>query len=124
MLWFLERMLYKFMNAGKGDKYRPVDKDKFNNNFDKINWSKWYVYIIECSDGTLYCGVTNRLDNRIDVHNKGKGAKYTRGRLPVRLVYEENFNNKSSAFKRESEIKHFSREKKICLINGYNLKEY
>lgn len=112
------------MNAGKGDKYRPVDKDKFNNNFDKINWSKWYVYIIECSDGTLYCGVTNRLDNRIDVHNKGKGAKYTRGRLPVRLVYEENFNNKSSAFKRESEIKHFSREKKICLINGYNLKEY
>lgn len=75
-----------------------------------------YVYILKCADGTLYTGWTNDLEKRIETHNSGNGAKYTRSRLPVELVYHEEFESKSDALKREHEIKKLSREQKLELI--------
>ncbi len=75
-----------------------------------------YTYILECSDGTLYCGWTNDLEHRIKAHNEGKGAKYTKPRLPVRLVYFETFDTKEEAMKREYRIKHLTRAQKEKLI--------
>ncbi|MBC2579922.1 GIY-YIG nuclease family protein [Clostridium sp. DJ247] len=75
-----------------------------------------YVYIVKCSDGTLYTGYTNDLDRRIATHNNGKGAKYTRNRLPVELVYYEEYSTKSEAMKREYYIKKLRRMDKIKLI--------
>jgi len=75
------------------------------------------VYIVECSDGTLYTGITNSLERRIEEHNSSdKGAKYTRSRRPVKLVYQEKHSDRSSASKREYEIKKISRKKKKHLI--------
>jgi putative endonuclease len=76
-----------------------------------------FVYIVECADGTLYTGYTNNIDNRITTHNKGKGAKYTRGRRPVKLVYKEEYKTKSEAMKREAWIKKLLRKDKIKLIS-------
>ena len=76
-----------------------------------------YVYILECSDKTLYCGWTNNLEKRISAHNSGNGAKYTKPRRPVKLVYYEEFENKNDALKRECAIKKLSRNKKQKLIN-------
>ncbi len=78
-----------------------------------------YVYILLCSDHTLYTGWTNDLESRISSHNAGTGAKYTRTRLPVKLVYCEKLNTKSEALKREIEIKKLSRKKKLELIKSY-----
>lgn len=75
-----------------------------------------YTYIVKCSDSSLYTGYTNNLSRRIQTHNSGKGAKYTRGRTPVKLVYFEEFDNKSLALKREYAIKQLSRLKKEKLI--------
>lgn len=75
-----------------------------------------YVYILRCSDNTLYTGYTNNLRNRIKVHNSGKGAKYTRGRLPVELLYFEEYEIKNKALKREYEIKKLKRKDKLNLI--------
>lgn len=75
-----------------------------------------YVYILKCSDGTLYTGYTNNLEKRLKVHNSGKGAKYTRGRLPVEIVYSEVFQTKSEATKREYYIKQLNRVEKLKLI--------
>lgn len=77
-----------------------------------------YVYIIECSDGTLYTGYTNNLDKRINTHNKGKGAKYTRCRLPVKLLYYEEYDLKGEALKREYKIKQMTRKQKLKLIEA------
>lgn len=76
-----------------------------------------YVYIIKCNDDSLYTGWTNDLERRFKNHQKGKGAKYTRGRGPLELVYFEEYETKVKAMKREYEIKKMSREKKIKLIN-------
>lgn len=76
-----------------------------------------YVYIVECSDGTFYTGWTNNLEKRIDMHSKGTGAKYTRGRGPVKLVYYEKFDLKEEAMKREYQIKRLTRQEKLLLIN-------
>jgi putative endonuclease len=75
-----------------------------------------YTYIVECADGSLYCGWTNDLDKRIKDHNAGKGAKYTKTRLPVKLVYFEEFDTKEEAMSREWHIKQLRREKKMELI--------
>lgn len=75
-----------------------------------------YTYILKCSDDTLYCGWTNDLEKRLKAHNEGKGAKYTRARLPVTLVYFETFETPSEAQKREYQIKQMSRRKKLKLI--------
>lgn len=77
-----------------------------------------YVYILMCKDNTLYTGWTTSLERRVKVHNEGKGAKYTRGRLPVELVYFEEFSTKSEALKRECEIKKMKREEKNLLIKN------
>ncbi len=76
----------------------------------------WTIYILECADKTLYTGITNNLSNRIKQHEQGTGAKYTKGRAPFRLVYEEACANRSDASKREIEIKSLSRERKLELI--------
>ena len=75
-----------------------------------------YTYIVECADGSLYCGWTNDLEKRIADHNDGKGGKYTRSRLPVKLVYFEEFETKEEAMSREWHIKELSREEKLKLI--------
>ncbi len=81
----------------------------------------YYTYILECSDTTLYTGYTNDLEKRISVHNSGKWAKYTRSRLPVKLVYSESFESASEARKREYAIKQLSRNEKEKLINSKKL---
>lgn len=82
-----------------------------------------YVYLLECNDKTLYCGWTNNLGKRIKTHNDGKGAKYTRARLPVKLVYFEEFESSVDAQKREYQIKRMTRAKKIELIKGLKKRE-
>jgi putative endonuclease len=77
----------------------------------------WVCYILQCADETLYCGIALDLDKRIAAHNAGEGAKYTRGRLPVRLVYSESCADKSAALKREIEIKKMSRATKLALVD-------
>lgn len=78
----------------------------------------YYVYMLLCSDNTLYTGITNNLDNRLKVHNDGKGAKYTRCRLPVKYIYQEVVTSKSDALKREYAIKKLDRNKKFLLIDS------
>lgn len=76
------------------------------------------LYIVQCSDDTFYTGIAKDLDARIDLHNTGKGARYTRARRPVKLVYSEILENKSLALQREYEIKTWSRSRKLKLIQG------
>lgn len=78
-----------------------------------MNW----VYILRCADGTLYTGWTNDLDRRVAAHNAGKGAKYTRSRLPVELIYSESLDTRAEAMSREWHIKHMTREEKMTLID-------
>lgn len=80
-----------------------------------------YTYILRCSDDTLYCGWTNDLKKRLASHNAGKGAKYTRSRHPVTLVYYETFETKEEAMSREFAIKRLSRKEKLKLIAGFEL---
>lgn len=75
----------------------------------------WYVYILECADGTLYTGITTDVNKRLDTHNKGKGAKYTRGRRPVVLLASFPVETKSIALKEEYRIKQLTREEKLKL---------
>lgn len=77
---------------------------------------KYYVYILECRDKTLYTGYTVNLEKRIEIHNKGMGAKYTRGRTPVKLLYFEEFKDVGSALKREYSLKKLTRKQKEKLI--------
>lgn len=79
-----------------------------------------FIYIIECSDESLYTGYTTDIERRIAEHNNGTGAKYTRGRTPVVLRYSEVFDSRSDAMQREYEIKQFSREQKEDLISEEN----
>ena len=78
----------------------------------------WYVYILRCSDGTLYTGSTDDVQRRLAVHNSGKGAKYTRGRTPVEVVYSEECEGYSAALKREYAIKQLTRQQKMELIDA------
>jgi len=82
------------------------------------NSKKWFVYLLECDDGTFYTGITNDLEARIDTHNEGKGAKYTRGRTPVKLKIYFEFEDRSEASKVEYLIKELSRKQKEELISG------
>ena len=76
----------------------------------------YYVYMLRCADGTLYTGYTDDPQRRTQVHNAGKGAKYTRSRLPVELVYQEECGDKSAALRREHAIKQLTRAEKLKLI--------
>lgn len=82
-----------------------------------------YTYIVKCSDKTFYTGWTNDLEKRIEIHNSGKGAKYTKARLPVELVYYEAFDTKEEAMSREWHIKRLSRSEKQKLIEAADLKK-
>ena len=82
-----------------------------------------YTYIVECADGSLYCGWTNDLDKRITAHNEGKGAKYTKSRLPVKLVYFETFDTKEEAMRREWRIKQLRRAQKEKLVQDFKFKQ-
>jgi predicted GIY-YIG superfamily endonuclease len=77
-----------------------------------------FVYMVRCADGTLYTGIARDPQLRVTVHNSGKGAKYTRSRLPVSLVYSEQCDSLSAALKRERQLKPWSRAKKEALIAG------
>ncbi|MBO5129633.1 MAG: GIY-YIG nuclease family protein [Oscillospiraceae bacterium] len=76
----------------------------------------WYLYMLECADGTLYTGITDDVPRRFRAHSEGKGAKYTRGRGPLKLVHTETCGTHSDALKRELEIKKLSRAKKLELM--------
>ena len=76
----------------------------------------WYLYILRCGDGTLYTGITTDVEKRLEAHRSGLGAKYTRGRVPLELVYREECGGHSEALKREWAVKHLSREQKLALI--------
>lgn len=78
--------------------------------------SAWFCYLLQCADGTLYTGITNDLDRRLAAHNAGKASKYTRGRLPVGLLYTEPHQDRAAASRREVEIKKMSRAGKLALI--------
>ncbi len=78
-----------------------------------------YTYILECADGTLYCGWTNNLEKRLAAHNAGKGAKYTKSRRPVVLKYYETFSTKKEAMRREWTVKQLSRKEKLELIGTF-----
>jgi predicted GIY-YIG superfamily endonuclease len=79
---------------------------------------KWYLYILRCADGTLYTGITTDVEARLEAHRSGKGAKYTRGRSPLELVYREECEDHSQALKRELAVKAMSREEKQKLIKS------
>lgn len=78
-----------------------------------------YVYILKCGDNSLYTGWTNNLERRIKIHSEGKGAKYTKARLPVELAYYEEYEEKSVAMKREYGIKKLTRREKLILIDNF-----
>ena len=78
----------------------------------------WYVYILQCADGTLYTGITNDIDRRLKAHNAGTASKYTRVRRPVAMVYQEEIDTKGNALRRELQIKSMSRQHKIDLLNN------
>ena len=78
----------------------------------------WWVYLLRCRDDTLYCGCTDDLERRCAAHNSGRGAKYTRGRGPVTLVYREECPDKSAALRREAAVKKLSRAEKLRLIES------
>ena len=78
--------------------------------------SNWYLYILRCGDGSLYTGITTDVEKRLEAHRIGKGAKYTRGRGPLELVYRENCDSHSQALKREAQIKALPRTEKEKLL--------
>ena len=78
----------------------------------------WILYILECGDGTLYTGITTNVEQRIAAHQAGKGAKYTRGRGPLKLLYTESFKSRSKASIREAEIKALGKPAKLKLMAG------
>ena len=78
----------------------------------------WVCYLLRCADDTFYCGITNDMEKRLAAHNAGEGAKYTRGRVPVSVVYRESCVDKSAALKREIQIKRLSRGAKQVLLQG------
>jgi len=78
----------------------------------------WHVYILRCSDGTLYTGIATDVSKRLDAHRKGTGAKYTRSRLPVDLVYQEQQPDRGNALKREAALRRMGRSAKLTLITN------
>ena len=86
--------------------------------------SLWYLYILRCKDNTFYTGITTNVEKRLVAHCSGKGAKYTRGRAPLELVYQESCGSHSNALKREAEIKKLSRAAKEMLVKTQGFQNY
>ena len=82
----------------------------------KTKTEKWFVYMLQCADGSIYTGSTNDIEARVQKHNSGKGAKYTRARLPVKLKAFWQYKNKSDAMKAEYKFKQLTRKKKLIVI--------
>lgn len=82
---------------------------------------EYFVYILECSDKSLYCGMTNDLKKRLKAHNNKTASKYTRGRTPVKLMYYESGFTKGEALSREAQIKKLTKQKKLNLIKNFKL---
>ena len=80
--------------------------------------ARWFVYILRCGDGSLYTGISTDVDQRVATHNAGRGARYTRPRLPVTVVHVERKRSRSTALKREAAIKSLSRLEKLNMLNG------
>ncbi len=80
----------------------------------------YWLYILQCKDGTLYTGITNDLEKRLAAHNRGQGAKYTRSRIPAVLVYQESCSNRAAALRREAAVKKLNRRQKLQLIASQN----
>lgn len=80
--------------------------------------SIWSAYIVRCADGTLYTGISNDVARRVDLHNQGRGARYTRGRLPVTLAYQEPVGTRAEATRREAAIKRMPCKAKLALVVG------
>lgn len=97
------------------NKSRRKEEGLFWPLFEAMN----YTYILKCKDETLYTGWTNDIEKRLEAHNAGKGAKYTRSRRPVELVYLEQFETKEEAMRREYAIKHMTRRAKLGLVMSY-----
>ncbi|MGD0146703.1 MAG: GIY-YIG nuclease family protein [Nitrososphaerales archaeon] len=84
-----------------------------------MDMAPYFIYVLECSDGTLYTGYTVDLERRLRQHNAGKGARYTRSRMPVKLAFNERYSKKGDALRREIQIKRMSRSSKLLLCAGY-----
>lgn len=80
----------------------------------------YYVYLLRCADGTLYCGSTNDLQRRVKAHNSGRGAKYTKARRPVQLVYCEAAGSRSDALRREAAVKKLTRQQKWAIVRAFS----
>ena len=78
--------------------------------------ARWFVYVVRCRDGSLYTGISTDVQERVDAHNAGTGARYTRARRPVQIVHVERKRSRSTALKREAAIKALSREEKLALV--------
>ena len=78
----------------------------------------WFVYLVRCNDGSLYCGISNDVEKRVIKHNTGKGARYTKSHGPVSLVYQEKVGTMGQALRREHQIKKWSKKRKEMLISG------
>ncbi len=89
---------------------------------EAVSMRRYWVYMLECSDKTLYTGTTGDIPRRLRAHNSGRGSKYTRSRLPVKLAYAEKAAGRSSALTREFEIKKWSRSSKLLLCASYSAK--
>lgn len=85
----------------------------------KIKSKEYSVYLLRCADGTLYAGITNDLRRRLQQHNDGKGARYTSGRRPVKLVYAQNCASRSEALRREANLRKLSRRQKLDLVTAH-----
>ncbi len=118
-------MLYKASNRTGGNFFLLQSSEKKYNIIGKCYFSLStehvmnYTYILRCSDDTLYTGWTNNLKKRLKSHNEKTGAKYTKGRTPVRLVYFEEYNTKEEAMRREFAIKRLTRAQKLSLIADF-----
>ena len=84
----------------------------------ELGMARWFVYVLRCRDGSLYTGISTDVERRVATHNAGKGARYTRPRLPVALVHLERKRSRGSALKREAAIKALSRAKKMSMLNA------
>ena len=90
-----------------------------------FKYMTWFVYMLRCADDSIYSGITKDLQRRLDEHNglSKNGAKYTRARRPVSLIHQEQYENRSQASQREHELKAFSRQQKLALVNSYDSAE-
>ncbi len=89
----------------------------------RLNSVSWFVYLLRCSDNSLYCGITTDLDRRLETHSAGKGARYTRSRLPVQLVWFSEKPNKSEACQEEYRIKRLQKDEKELLLASEQRRE-